>query len=90
MYSGTVKAIFFFSFTCKTSCDIELLHLVVLSIQFRDHGNEREAHDGHQRELPGHLKHEDEESGALDDAPQEDVDILGDEITDLRGVSRQP
>lgn len=63
--------------------------LVVIPIESGDKGNERESHDGHQCELPGHPKHKDEEADALDHAPQEDVDILGDEVTHLSGVRRQ-
>lgn len=78
-----------FSFTCKTSRDFTtaLQYLVVFSIKLRDNSNERESHNGHECEFPGHLEHEDEEAGALDDAPQEDVNILGDEITNLGSVS---
>ena len=45
-----------------------LLYLVVIAIKFRDNGNERKSHDGHQCELPGHPKHEDEDANALDGA----------------------
>lgn len=65
----------------------KLLHLVVFAVKPRDEGDEGESHDGHQRELPGHRKHEDEEASALDGAPQEDVDILSNEVTHLGGVS---
>lgn len=64
-----------------------LLYLVVIAIKFRDNGNERKSHDGHQCELPGHPKHEDEDANALDGAPQEDVDIQGKEVTHLGGIS---
>lgn len=69
------------------NADTHLLHLVVIAVKLRDDGDERESHDGHQRELPGHSEHEDEEADALDGAPQEDVDIIGDEVTYLGGVS---
>ena len=65
----------------------KLLCLIVFSMEFRDEANEGESHDGHQAELPGDPEHEDEVAGALDGAPQEDVDILGDEVTHLGGVS---
>ncbi len=67
--------------------DTKILYLVVFAIKFRDEGDEGESHDGHECELPGHPKHEDEEASALDGAPQKDVDILGDEVTHLGGVS---
>lgn len=64
-----------------------LLYLVIIAIKLRDDADERESHDGHQRELPGQPEHEDEEAGTLNDASQEDVHILGDEVTHLGGVS---
>lgn len=71
----------------RINTDTKLLYLVVFAIKFRDDRDEGESHDGHQCELPGQPKHEDEEASALDDAPQKDVDILGDEVTHLGGVS---
>lgn len=64
-------------------------HLVVFAIQHGDEGDEGESHDGHQRELPRHPAHEDEVPDGLDAASQEDVDVLGDEVAHLGGVSRQ-
>lgn len=79
----------FFNFICRLNDkhSTELLYLVVISIKFRDEGDERESHDGHQREPPGHPAHDDEVAGALDGVPQEDVDVLGDEVAHLGGVS---
>ena len=64
-----------------------LLYLVVIAIKLRNDADEWESHDGHQCELPGQPEHEDEEADTLNDAPQEDVYILGDEVTHLGGVS---
>lgn len=62
------------------------LYLVVFAIKLGDQSDERESHHGDQSELPGHPKHEDDEAGALDDAPQKHVDVLGDEVAHLGGV----
>lgn len=63
-----------------------MYYLVIITVELRDEADEGEPHDGHQRELPGNHPHEDEVSGRLDDAAQEDVDVLGDEVAHLSGV----
>lgn len=73
----------------RANSNSDELHLIVLAIEFGNEADERESHDGYQCELPGHSKHEDKEANALDDTPQEDVDILGDDVTHLGGVSCQ-
>lgn len=63
------------------------LYLVVFTIEMGDEADEGEPHDGHQRELPGYSEHEDKVTCSLDAAAQEDVDVLGDEVAHLGGVS---
>lgn len=65
-------------------------HLVILAVKLGEHGNVREAHDCDERQLPRHAEHEDEKSDCLDEAAQEQVDILRDEVAHLRGVRGQP
>lgn len=62
-------------------------YLVIIAVELRHEADEGESHNGHQRELPGNHPHEDEVSGRLDAAAQEDVDILRDEVAHLSGVS---
>lgn len=64
-------------------------HLVVFAVELRDEADEGKAHDGHQRQLPGQLPHEDKVSHRLDAAAQEHVDVLRDEVAHLGGVGRQ-
>lgn len=62
-------------------------NLVVIAIKLRDEADEGECHDGHHGELPGYPEHEDKLPDCPDDVPQEDVDVLGDEVAHLGGVS---
>lgn len=64
--------------------------LVIFAVKLGEHGEVREAHDGDERQLPRHAEHEDKESDCLDEAAQEQIDILRDEVTHLRGVWGQP
>lgn len=92
-----MTAFFFFTFFCTDFSRIQALekipdrdkplYLVVFTIKLGDEADEGESHDGHQCELPGQSEHEDEVSCSLDAAAQEDVDVLGDEVAHLGGVS---
>lgn len=61
-------------------------YLVILAVEFGEHSNVRETHYGDECQLPRHAEHEDEESDCLDEAAQEQVDVLRDEVAHLRGV----
>ena len=64
-------------------------YLVILPIDLGDDSNEGKAHDGDEGHLPGHAEHEDEVPHGLDHTPQEHVDVVGDEVTDLGCVRGQ-
>lgn len=76
-----------YPFEYSVDTKTELLYLVEFSINFGNQANKRKGQDRHHSELPGNSEHKDEESCRLNEAPQEDVDVLGDEVTHLRGVS---
>lgn len=65
-------------------------HLVIVAVELGQHADVRETHDHHERQLPRHPEHEDEEAHALDEAAQEQVEVLGDQVAHLRGVRGQP
>lgn len=61
-------------------------YLVVLAVDVGHHHDDGEAHEGDQGELPREAEHEDHHARDLDRVPQEDVDILGDQVADHGGV----
>ena len=61
-------------------------YLVVLAIDVGHHHDDGEPHEGDQRELPREAEHEDHHACDLNRVPQEDVDVLGDQVADHGGV----
>lgn len=61
-------------------------YLVVLAVDVGHHHDDGEAHEGDQGKLPGEAEHEDHHARDLDRVPQEDVDVLGDQVADHGGV----
>lgn len=69
-----------------TAWGLDAAYLVVLAVDVGHHHDDGEAHEGDQGELPGEAEHEDHHARDLDRVPQEDVDVLGDQVADHGGV----
>lgn len=61
-------------------------YLVVLAVDVGHHHDDGETHEGDQGELPREAEHEDHHTCDLNRIPQEDVDVLGDQVADHGGV----